>query len=179
MNHFPFATLKTLRTLRTLKTLGTLRTLKTLTSLALLALFASCGGDDCVINNTVTATMNFYMADGNPCQIMDTLTVSVVRERGDSVVLNRKLGASSLIFPLGYSNACDTFVFRFARMGVSDSVFIRHDNHPYFISLDCGTAMFHTLTSVDCTHHLMQSIQITHPEINYDAQENVHLVFGD
>lgn len=179
MNHFPFATLKTLRTLRTLKTLGTLRTLKTLTSLALLALFASCGGDDCVINNTVTATMNFYMADGNPCQIMDTLTVSVVRERGDSVVLNRKLGASSLIFPLGYSNACDTFVFRFARMGVSDSVFIRHDNYPYFISLDCGTAMFHTLTSVDCTHHLMQSIQITHPEINYDAQENVQLVFGD
>ncbi|MBR4433028.1 MAG: hypothetical protein IK011_07370 [Bacteroidaceae bacterium] len=147
--------------------------------MALLALFASCGGDDCVINNTVTATMNFYMADGNPCQIMDTLTVSVVRERGDSVVLNRKLGASSLIFPLGYSNACDTFVFRFARMGVSDSVFIRHDNYPYFISLDCGTAMFHTLTSVDCTHHLMQSIQITHPEINYDAQENVQLVFGD
>lgn len=179
MSHFPFATLKTLRTLRTLKTLGTLRTLKTLTSLALLALFASCGGDDCVINNTVTATMNFYMADGNPCQIMDTLTVSVVRERGDSVVLNRKLGASSLIFPLGYSNACDTFIFRFARLGVSDSVFIRHDNYPYFISLDCGTAMFHTLTSVDCTHHLMQSIQITHPEINYDAQENVQLVFGD
>ena len=167
MSHFPFATLKTLRTL------------KTLTSLALLALFASCGGDDCVINNTVTATMNFYMADGNPCQIMDTLTVSVVREKGDSVVLNRKLGASSLIFPLGYSNACDTFIFRFARLGVSDSVFIRHDNHPYFISLDCGTAMFHTLTSVDCTHHLMQSIQITHPEINYDAQENVQLVFGD
>ena len=123
--------------------------------------------------------MNFYMADGNPCQIMDTLTVSVVREKGDSVVLNRKLGASSLIFPLGYSNACDTFIFRFARLGVSDSVFIRHDNHPYFISLDCGTAMFHTLTSVDCTHHLMQSIQITHPEINYDAQENVQLVFGD
>ena len=170
MSHFPFATLKTLRTLRTLKTL---------TSLALLALFASCGGDDCVINNTVTATMNFYMADGNPCQIMDTLTVSVVREKGDSVVLNRKLGASSLVFPLGYSNACDTFIFRFARLGVSDSVFIRHDNHPYFISLDCGTAMFHTLTSVDCTHHLMQSIQITHPEINYDAQENVQLVFGD
>ena len=179
MSHFPFATLKTLRTLRTLKTLGTLRNLKTLTSLALLALFVSCGGDDCVINNTVTATMNFYMADGNPCQIMDTLTVSVVRERGDSVVLNRKLGASSLIFPLGYSNACDTFIFRFARLGVSDSVFIRHDNHPYFISLDCGTAMFHTLTSVDCTHYLMQSIQITHPEINYDAQENVQLVFGD
>ena len=170
MSHFPFAALKTLRSLRILTTL---------TSLALLPLLVSCGGDDCVINNTVSAMMNFYMADGNPCQIMDTLTVSIVREKGDSVVLNRKLGASNLAFPLGYSSVCDTFVFRFARLGISDSVFIRHDNHPYFISLDCGTAMFHTLTAVDCTHHLMQSIQITHPEINYDAQENIQLVFGN
>lgn len=142
-------------------------------------LLVSCGGDDCVINNTVTATMSFYMADGNACQINDTLTVFVTRADGDSVVLNRKLGATGLVFPLGYSNACDTFVFYFARMGVTDSVFIRHDNHPYFISLDCGTAMFHTLTAADCTHHLMQSVQITHPEINYDAQENVQLVFGN
>ena len=102
-----------------------------------------------------------------------------VRVQGDSVVLNRKLGATGLSFPLGYASACDTFVFRFARMGVSDTVFIRHDNHPYFISLDCGTAMFHTLTAADCTHRLMQSAVITHPEINYDAQENIQLVFGN
>ena len=142
-------------------------------------LLAACGGDDCVINNTVTASMAFYLSDGNPCQINDTLTVSVVRAQGDSVVLNRKLGATGLSFPLGYASACDTFVFRFARMGVSDTVFIRHDNHPYFISLDCGTAMFHTLTAADCTHRLMQSAVITHPEINYDAQENIQLVFGN
>ena len=142
-------------------------------------LMTGCGGDDCVINNTVSATMSFYMADGTPCQITDTLTVSVVRAKGDSIVLNRKLGASSLTFPLGYVNACDTFIFHFHRMDVNDSVFIRHDNHPYFISLDCGTAMFHTITGVDCTHRLMNSAQITHPEVNYDAQENIQLMFGD
>lgn len=166
MTHLPFATLKTI-------------SLTALVSLALLALFASCGGDDCVINNTVTATMNFYLSDGNPCQITDELTVSVTRAERDSVVLNKKTGATGLSFPLGYANVCDTFVFQFAHMGVSDSVFIHHDNHPYFISLDCGTAMFHTLTTADCTHNLMLSVQITHPEINYDAQENIRIVFGN
>ena len=166
MTHLPFTTLKTI-------------SLTALVSLALLALFASCGDDDCVINNTVTATMNFYLSDGNPCQITDELTVSVTRAERDSVVLNKKTGATGLSFPLGYASVCDTFVFQFAHMGVSDSVFIHHDNHPYFISLDCGTAMFHTLTTADCTHNLMQSVQITHPEINYDAQENIRIVFGN
>lgn len=148
-------------------------------ALTAVMLVAACGGDDCVINNTVAANMAFYLSDGNPCQITDTLTVSVVRAQGDSVVLNRKLGATGLTFPLSYTSACDTFVFHFARMGLSDTLFIRHDNHPYFISLDCGTAMFHTLTAVDCTHRLMHSAVITHPEINYDAQENIQLVFGN
>lgn len=139
----------------------------------------SCGGQDCVINNTVTANMSFYTADGKPCQILDTLTVSVVRPQGDSIVLNRKTGATGLMFPLGYINRCDTFLFKFSRMGCTDTLFIRHDNNPYFISLDCGTAMFHTLTGVDCTHHLMQSAVIVNPEINYDAKDNLQIVFGN
>lgn len=152
-----------------------------LLSLALLSvgtLLTSCGGDDCVINNTVTAKMNFYMSDGQPCKISDELSVLETRPQGDSVVLNRKVGATGLTFPLSYRNTCDTLVFVF-RDDVRDSVFIHHDNHPYFVSLDCGTAMFHTLTAVDCTHHLMQSVEIVNPEINYDALESLHLVFGD
>ena len=176
MSHSPLATLKTLKTL---KSFMTLRYLRLLAPLAFPVLLTGCGGDDCVINNTVTATMNFYLSDGNACQITDTLTVSVVRAKGDSVVLNRKAGATGLTFPLGYDSAADTFVFHFAHMGVEDTVIIRHDNHPYFISLDCGTAMFHTLTDAACTHRLMQSVQITNPEINYDAQENIQVVFGD
>jgi len=159
------------------------RRLKPLCSLAALLLAAivltGCGGDDCVINNTVTATMNFYLDDGNACQITDTLTVTVVRAEGDSVVLNKKVGATGVVFPLSYNSTADAYVFHFVRAGVRDTVFIRHDNHPYFISLDCGTAMFHTLLEVDCTHNLMKSVNIVYPEINYDAQENIQLVFGN
>lgn len=156
-----------------------------LTALALLLvlllppMLAACGGDDCTINNTVSTTIGFYLPDGSPCQVVDTLTVSVLREQGDSVVLNRKTMTAGIDIPLGYVSRSDTFVFRYHRLGISDTLFVGHDNHPYFISLDCGAAMFHTLTGAGCTQHVMQSVTITNPEINYDVLENMQIVFAD
>ena len=142
-------------------------------------LLASCGGEDCVINNTVVATMNFYSSDGSAVMLNDELTVSVVRPGSDSIVLNRKSSATGISVPLGYQNECDTVVLRFGMANIVDTLFLHHTNQPYFISLDCGTAMFHTLTSTDCTHRVLQSVIVTNPEINYDALENVQLVFGN
>ena len=53
-----------------------------------------CGGVDCTINNTVTATLNFYSRSGAAVAYTDTLTVTVVGAKGDSVILNRKKNAS-------------------------------------------------------------------------------------
>lgn len=142
-------------------------------------LLASCGGDDCVINNTVAVTMNFYASAGNAVMLNDELTVSVVRRGNDSIVLNRKSSATGVSVPLGYAHECDTIVLRFGLNNIVDSVFLHHTNQPYFISLDCGTAMFHTLTDADCTHNVLQSVIVTQPEINYDALENIQLVFND
>ena len=141
-------------------------------------LLAACGGEDCVINNTVAATINFYSTDGKAIMVNDELTVSMVRPGSDSIVLNRKSTPSGFTVPLGYMNECDTFVLRFTLANISDSVFIHHTNQPYFISLDCGTAMFHTITSADCTHSVLQSVVVTQPEINYDAIENLQLIFS-
>lgn len=146
--------------------------------LAGLCLLTACGGDDCVINNTVRVKAGFYLADGNACQLLDTLTVSVVRPQGDSVVLNRQVSATGFTLPLGFSAECDTFVLQTTHFG-NDSLFIHHDNHPRLLSLDCGTTVFHTITHADCTHRFLQSVSVTKPEINYDALENLQIVFAD
>lgn len=135
-----------------------------------------CGGVDCTINNTVTATLNFYSLSGVPVAYTDTLTVTVVGAKGDSVVLNRKTKATGFTFPLGYTSECDTFVLHY-RGGWTDSLFLWHENHPFFISLDCGTAMFHTLTRAECTHTFLHEAVIAEPEINYDGKENIRLHF--
>lgn len=52
---------------------------------------SACSGDDCPINNTVMGKMAFYNQQGEAVGFVGTLTVSVVRPQGDSVVLIRKL----------------------------------------------------------------------------------------
>lgn len=139
-------------------------------------LLNGCGGVDCTINNTVTASLNFYSLSGTAIAYTDTLTVTVVGAAGDSVILNKKTKATGFTFPLGYTSQCDTFVLHYAG-GWTDSLFLHHENHPYLISLDCGTAMFHTLTRAECTHTFLHEAVIANPEINYDGQENIKLHF--
>ena len=64
---------------------------------------SACSGDDCPINNTVMGKMAFYNQQGEAVGLVGTLTVSVVRPQGDSVVLNQKVGSSEVNFPLSYN----------------------------------------------------------------------------
>ena len=75
--------------------------------LALMALILVQGCDtiDCTLNNTVSYTCYFY-ANGKPVSINDTLYIYACGT--DSLLINRKVGASNVILPMSYWNAEDT-----------------------------------------------------------------------
>lgn len=136
----------------------------------------ACSNEDCPINNVVQGKMVFYNKLGNAVAINGTLTVSAVRPQGDSVVLNRKMGAYELNFPLSYTQEADTFVFSFNEDTIRDSLIISHTNTPTLVSVACGTAMFHTLTAAKSTHNVIDTLIIQSPEVNYDARENIQII---
>lgn len=138
---------------------------------------SACSGDDCPINNTVMGKMTFYGQDGEAGSLTATLTVSVVRPQGDSVVLNQKAYASEVVFPLSYVHETDTFVFDYNGGVAYDSLFITHTNTPTLVSVDCGTAMYHTITSVNSTHNLIDTLILKSSEVNYDERENIKVIY--
>lgn len=138
---------------------------------------SACSGDDCPINNTVMGKMTFYGQDGEAGSLTATLTVSVVRPQGDSVVLNQKAYASEVVFPLSYVHETDTFVFDYNGGAAYDSLFITHTNTPTLVSVDCGTAMYHTITSVNSTHNLIDTLILKSSEVNYDERENIKVIY--
>lgn len=144
---------------------------------ALLVLLGAgaCSGDDCPINNTVMGKMTFYDQHDDAVSII-RLSVSAVRPQGDSVVLNMKPNASEVLFPLSYVHETDTFVLEYDGGVAYDSIFISHTNTPMLISVDCGTAMFHSITSVSSTHNLIDTLVIKSSEVNYDERENIKVV---
>lgn len=147
--------------------------------IALLVLLgaSACSGDDCSINNTVVGKMVFYNQGNETVAFVGALTVSVVRPQGDSVVLNQKTGVSAVSFPLSYVHTTDTLIFDYSNGMACDSLYISHTNTPTLVSVDCGTAMFHSITSVRSTHQLIDTLILKSSEVNYDERENIQVIY--
>lgn len=137
----------------------------------------SCSGEDCPINNTVMGKMSFYSPYGDPVTFVGTLSVSVVRPQGDSVVLNRKTNVYEVLFPLSYTNNTDTVVLNYNNGAAYDTLYIGHTNTPTLVAVDCGMAMFHSITSVSATQHVINSIVLKSSEVNYDERENIQVIY--
>lgn len=138
---------------------------------------SACSGDDCPINNTVMGKMSFYDQKDEAVSLVDVLTVRVVRPQGDSVVLNQKTNVSAVLFPLSYTHGTDTLIFDYSNGTLYDSLYISHTNTPMLVSVDCGTAMYHTITSVSSTHQLIDTLILKSSEVNYDEHENIQVIY--
>lgn len=146
-------------------------------TLSLLLCLAACSGEDCPINNTVAGKMVFYNHLGDPVAINGMLSVSVVRPQGDSIVLNRKNNAAEVAFPLSYTHETDTLIFDYNGGMAYDTLYVSHTNTPTLVSVACGTAMFHSLTTVRSTHYVIDTLIIKSPEVNYDERENIQVIY--
>lgn len=142
---------------------------------------AGCNGIDCPLNNTVRATYAFYESStGKAMTIPDTLSVSALPK--DTTILNRALGIASIKLPLSYAQDEDTLLFKFKTKSgqVCDTVYISHTNIPHFVSLDCGTSIFHEIKGIRITQRratadfptAIDSIAIANSKVNYDETEN-------
>ena len=145
--------------------------------LSLITSMMACSGEDCPINNTVAGKMVFYNHLGDPVAINGTLSISVVRPQGDSIVLNLKSNASDVTIPLSYAYDTDTLIFDYNGGMAYDTLYISHTNTPTLVSVSCGTAMFHSLTTVRSTHHVIDTLIIKSPEVNYDERENIQVIY--
>ena len=153
--------------------------------IALLALtlsWASCdNGYDCDLNNISHNNITFYtLADGQevPYTEYSPLTVSLMVNGKDSIVINHIEDAQLLQIPMSYTNECDTVIFHYEG-NFTDTLYMEHLNIPYYISMECGTVMYHKLTGLRHTNSLIDSAAILNDYINFDYNENIKIYLID
>ncbi|MBQ4147710.1 MAG: hypothetical protein II593_07005, partial [Prevotella sp.] len=61
------------------------------------------------------------------------------------------------------------FVFQQAEK--VDTVVIQKENRSHFESVNCNPSFFHTITQVDYTKHMIDSIVIKNREVTYDRSK--------
>lgn len=151
-----------------------------ITSAVLCAIIlGSCdSGYDCSIENTAYNKIGFYNIDEEnnekEYRFPDVLTVSLTVNGKDSIVVNHITGASGLKLPMSYTGTCDTIVFSYVN-SATDTLFVNHENIPYFVSMECGTAMYHRLTGIRHTGAFIDSAAIVNDYVNFDYNENIKL----
>lgn len=155
--------------------------------LALLSLVlpTACTSIDCPLDNLVELTCGLYSAEtGSSLTLSDTLTVRAGGVK-DTTLLNRGVSISSFELPMRHGVDCDTLLLDFSNtsgQSATDTIYLGHTNEAHFESIDCPTAVFHTLTSVSWTSHALgtmpltvDSVAIVRQIVNYDNIENLKI----
>lgn len=150
-------------------------------SVALCCLLPGCdSGYDCSLNNIAYNHVGFYITDVNGIEsaykFPEVLTVSLLVNGRDSIVVNHIQDTDGLTLPVSYTGNCDTLIFSY-ESGAVDTLYIGHDNIPFYQSMECGVIMHHKLTEIGHTDIFIDSIAIKDATINFDNNENIKIYF--
>ena len=151
---------------------------------------ASCAEDDDCSGNArhmVTANIKqIYSNDSASWEIPDTLDILTVYAMGtDSIIINDKTSASSLSLPLRTNVEETTLVFSYTYHAGDtlpqhydkDTIVFRHNNTPYFLTLDCNFVVKQVITGVSYTTNVLDSIVIVNPTAALDGTENIKIYY--
>ena len=150
----------------------------------LVAAITACTSIDCPVYNSVRVNYALKKADGTADTLSkDTMWVWTQRVDGtDTLVSHQTQGnlelnyfygpsATSFDLPISYTLPEDVlFVFVRNKVGTNyrDTIHLKKENIQHFESVDCQASYFHTITAVSTTHHIIDSIVINNPNVNYD-----------
>lgn len=143
--------------------------------LTLLPFPIACTQIDCPVQNTVNTNYVLRKATGT-ADTLNTDTVWIWTRRADgtdTLLLNSLCGSAATGFtlPISHTQPEDVFVLLLAdttQTYYMDTIRIKKDDMPHFESVDCQASYFHRLTAVSTTHHILDSVTINNPDVNYD-----------
>lgn len=136
------------------------------------------GGYDCALDNIAYNRIKFYDIDENGTEkeysFPEALTVSMMVNGRDSIVVNHITNAKELTLPMSYTSDCDTVILKFLDR-YNDTLYIYHSNTPIYQSMECGVIMHHTITGISHTTNFIDSLTINTANVNFDHNENIKL----
>jgi len=147
-------------------------------ALATIALLVvACTSIDCPVDNLVYTVYDFQKPDGSPDTLgVDTMTIWTHRADGsDTIVANKLCGTTATYVSLYISHTQPEDSFFVLTQDTSgnkwrDTIRILKENYPHFESVDCQAAYFHKITAATATRHIIDTLIINNPNVNYDIK---------
>lgn len=152
---------------------------------AILGGVIACNNDECYDNHNSLPLAGFYTATENPQAIsIDSVSIYAIGAPGDSVLHDsvRSLSQTYLPFRIDGNASQVDYVIRYlqgalGRFGIADTISLKYDIEPKFISSACGVVYIFRLTDIVTTHYCIDSVTCPRGYIDNVAVENIHIYF--
>lgn len=145
--------------------------------------FAACSEANCILGNTIETRVEFRSSvSGKKLATTGLTSLLLCRQNNtDTTVINKRSGLSSFSLPLDNTSQQDIFILEYdtAANALRDTFTIGHTNIPKFVSIECGTEMYHTITHTATTNNLIDSIVVTRKDVNYYEEANIYIYYTD
>lgn len=160
-----------------------MRIIRILTTPLIALAFAACSESNCILGNTIEARVEFRSSvSGKQIASSGMTTLWLCRQNAaDTVVINKRTNMSKFSLPLDNTSEQDIFILQYdtAYNSPSDTFTIGHTNIPKFVSIECGTEMYHTITYTSSTDNVMDSLVVVRKDVNYYEEANIYIYCTD
>lgn len=139
---------------------------------------AGCSESDCSLGGRPSARFGFYDSEtGKLVTLFDSLSViTPITADEDSILINKDKQIDHITLPFNYVGEETMFVLVYTR-DLRDTLWIEHENIPYFTSMDCGISMFYQIKGVRASTNGLDSVILRNPEINDNEKENFQIYY--
>ena len=148
--------------------------------LVLLFLIACTQTENCTQEKNVLMQIGFYkktMDSTTNIYTKSALTVDSIWVMGlgtDSLLYNKKTSIKSINIPLKKTIEQTDYIVRFNN--TTDTISIFHTNNDrYYISLECGCVVAHSIDEIVSTGHFIDSVSSINRDINTTNAENIQI----
>lgn len=139
-------------------------------------IMAACNSTGCLQNRNSVPLAGFYSVSGQSI-IVDSLDVVGLDMPIDTPLYSAGEKLKSVYLPMRSTQPSTTWLFRYRSKGLDfdqliDTLTFVYDSKPYFASTDCGVIYKYHITSLKCTNHLIERVEITDSVItNFDIEQ--------
>jgi hypothetical protein len=147
---------------------------------ALVFLFACTQTENCTQEKNVLMQVGFYkktMDSTTNIYSKSALTIDSIWVMGlgtDSLLYNKETSIKSINIPLKKTIEQTDYIVRFNN--TTDTISIFHTNNDrYYLSLECGCVVAHSIDEIVSTGHFIDSVSIINRDINTTNAENIQI----
>lgn len=147
---------------------------------ALAFLFACTQTENCTQEKNVLMQVGFYkktMDSTTNIYSKSALTIDSIWVMGlgtDSLLYNKETSIKSINIPLKKTIEQTDYIVRFNN--TNDTISIFHTNNDrYYLSLECGCVVAHSIDEIVSTGHFIDSVSIINRDINTTNAENIQI----